>query len=83
MGFDEDGDGIGDTELPHQGVDNFPLTDRVIGETKSDSDESPFFLPFYFTILIIVLIIVIIVLKRRKAKGEPSDEDQGILLREL
>jgi parallel beta-helix repeat protein len=29
-GFDEDGDGVGDTNLPHQGVDKYPLTDREL-----------------------------------------------------
>lgn len=65
-GIDEDGDGVGDTGLPHQNVDDFPLTDN-----KS--------IIFVLRPIILILILVIGILcfviymqKRRKSKMESS-----------
>ena len=44
-GKDLDGDGIGDTELPHQGVDNYPLIDPwepIPGDLNSDDQVDIF-----------------------------------------
>jgi parallel beta-helix repeat protein len=78
-GFDTNEDGVGDTKIPHYGVDLYPLTDRK----GTNTDDSFSFLLIYFTILIITSIIVIIVLWRRKSKGDSSDGIEGTPLREL
>jgi parallel beta-helix repeat protein len=88
-GVDNDGDGVGDTELPHLGVDYFPLTNnRVAGseeeeEEDPDSDDSMLFLLVYFTFLTLTFIIIILILKKRKSKGDSEGGVEGIRPREL
>jgi parallel beta-helix repeat protein len=72
-GFDNDGDGVGDTDLPHQEVDNFPLTSRE----GSDFDETLVLLMIYFVVVIITLIVVLYIFIKRKGKGESSNKDDG------
>ncbi len=61
-GFDTDGDGVGDTKLPHHGVDYYPLTDR-----QGSAHLDWLFLGVVFiTILNITVILVIFILKKRK-----------------
>ena len=79
FGFDNNGDGIGDTKLPHHGVDHFPLTYRE----GSQVDDTPLFLTIYLANLIILVIIVVWVLKKRKSKGDSSGGVEGIPPREM
>jgi parallel beta-helix repeat protein len=67
-GIDEDGDGVGDTELPHQNVDDFPLTDN-----KSIIIVLRPIIQIIILILIIgILWFVIYMQKRRKSEKESS-----------
>jgi hypothetical protein len=78
-GFDNDGDGVGDTDLPNLGVDNFPLTSRE----GSDFDETLVFLSIYFAVLIITIIVVIYIYIRRRSKGDSEGGIEGVRPREL
>jgi parallel beta-helix repeat protein len=78
-GFDNNGDGVGETDLPHLGVDNFPITSRE----GSDFDEALAFLIIYFVVLIITLIVVIYVYTKRKKKGDSEGGIEGVRPREL
>jgi hypothetical protein len=75
-GVDNNGDGIGDTDLPHQGVDYYPLM-----EPDVDENEISLFSESWFQGLIILLVIVIIValallMKRRRKKELLSEVEQ-------
>lgn len=79
-GVDEDGDGVGDTELPHRNVDNFPLT-----------DNKSIILTLRPVILIIILFLVIFFIgfaiymrKKRKSLKESlkTESDNNSVLDE-
>jgi parallel beta-helix repeat protein len=72
-GFDEDGDGVGDTKLPHRDVDDYPLTDKRGSRDDSDLME---------LLLIISLILIIIVIAalfswafRKEKPGIPQPKE--------
>jgi parallel beta-helix repeat protein len=77
-GVDNDGDGVGDTNLPHLGVDNYPLTEPAdipdYGKVDPDKDDSIFFQRLYIGLLFLFLIIIFIVFKllARKKKQDKS-----------
>jgi parallel beta-helix repeat protein len=82
LGLDNNGDGVGDTDLPHLGLDNFPLTDLNRKE-RSDNNGPIVFLIFYFVVLIITIIIVVYIYLKRKPKGGSEGGMEGIMPREL
>ncbi|UCE36966.1 MAG: right-handed parallel beta-helix repeat-containing protein [Thermoplasmata archaeon] len=73
-GVDKDGDGVGDTKLPHQGVDHYPLTDRR--ESKEDFIFSELWLVFLF-ILLIIIICALFTWKMSKKKPEMGPPFEG------
>jgi parallel beta-helix repeat protein len=70
-GLDNDGDGVGDTDLPQTSREG------------SDFDETLVFLIIYFVVLFITLIIVIYFYKKRKSKGDSEGGIEGVRPREL
>jgi parallel beta-helix repeat protein len=90
-GYDTDGDGVGDTDLPHQGVDYFPLTKNVGDPPEEDSVFGEFSLPFDPLVLLTAVLSVIFVIvifdiyfrvkrivrspKENKSQGKQPDEE--------
>ena len=58
-GYDTDGDGVGDTHLPHLGVDYFPLTKNVGNPPKEDSGNGGFSIPFDPMVLLTMVLVVV------------------------
>ncbi|UCG70233.1 MAG: right-handed parallel beta-helix repeat-containing protein [Thermoplasmata archaeon] len=71
-GFDEDGDGVGDTGLPHHGVDYHPLTNR---QGTSDTEILQPILIIMIGLSIIILLILL-TKKTKPTKKEPSKKLQ-------
>jgi hypothetical protein len=86
QGRDNTGDGIGDTHLPHQGVDYHPLMepakpgdyiepDFFDDEEISEPDDT---VPCVLSILLILIIIMILVFLLRKIqKGYTKEKDDS------
>jgi len=75
------GDGVGDTNLPHQGVDYYPLMESVDIEDFNEEEDEEFhlFSEVWFIVLILLTIITVVVilafmlLKKRKPSEISSD----------
>ncbi len=91
QGRDNTGDGIGDTNLPHQGVDYHPLMepaqpgdyiepDFVEEEDISEPDDTAACIlsMILFLIIITILILILTRLERRIKKEEVDNEDENI-----
>ena len=61
---------MGDTDLPHQGVDYYPLTD------KRGTTDSEILQPILIIMigLIIIIILALLVRKTKPTKKPPSEE---------
>jgi nitrous oxidase accessory protein len=70
-GFDEDGDGVGDTNLPHQGVDQYPLTEREYYLIHYLTD--PCFI--LFLVILINSIIILFMIRKKKPKKWPNNKE--------
>jgi parallel beta-helix repeat protein len=78
-GSDENDDGVGDTDLPHEGVDYHPLITQVYFQENGDSDSSFELFLFFITPIIILISIILIVPLRKKKKAKtksPEAENQ-------
>jgi parallel beta-helix repeat protein len=87
-GRDNTGDGIGDTNLPHQGVDHHPLmepaqpgdyieSDFSEDETISDPDDAvPCFLSVLLLLIIIIILLIIIGKLRRRATKDTDESKE-------
>jgi parallel beta-helix repeat protein len=73
-GIDSDDDGIGDTKIPHQGVDHYPLTDRR--EDKEDSFVPWILLLLWLAVITIIVILSQVIKKRKPPKSPPESESQ-------
>jgi hypothetical protein len=65
---DEDDDGVGETKLPHQEVDWFPLTNR-----KKDILSDPLLFVFMIPLFLVAALILYTFLGRKKTKKEEKD----------
>jgi parallel beta-helix repeat protein len=84
-GRDNTGDGIGDTNLPYQGVDHHPLMEPAKPgdyiepvfvdeeEIATPDDQVPCILS---VILFLIIIVVLILILRRMGKRKEKEEDQ-------
>jgi parallel beta-helix repeat protein len=72
-GVDEDDDGVGETKLPHQGVDRFPLTNR-----KKDILSDPLLLVFILPLIVLSLIIIYSLVRRGKSKKDDQELKEKI-----
>lgn len=60
VGSDENEDGVGDTFLPHQGVDNYPLMKPLDLDSDSNEKESQILDESWFIILMIAVVLIIV-----------------------
>jgi parallel beta-helix repeat protein len=75
-GIDWDGDGVGDTKLPHQYVDNHPLMNPADSGIK---DSFPLiYLIFFMALLVLVILsfIIIVQFKRKKKRAKIQNKDR-------
>jgi parallel beta-helix repeat protein len=85
QGIDADGNGVGDTDLPHQRVDYYPLMEPVdfedynkVKEEKESSIVEEIWFTNFLMILIILLItiLVLVFVMRKSGKGSSDSDDQ-------
>jgi parallel beta-helix repeat protein len=71
-GKDTDGDGVGDTDLPHQGVDHYPLVEPL--DTKDDEGDGSIFSEKWFQVgIVMLLFIMVIIMALLRFKSKPSE----------
>jgi len=79
-GIDNNDDGIGDTELPHQGVDYYPLMkpggSRAIKEKDTILSDLITILLIFISVIIIVRIITLPRRKKKSIKKIPKNENE-------
>lgn len=82
-GSDDDGDGVGDTDLPHQDVDYYPSMKLFEVEEKAGDEITINEKDFIFseklligliTLLILIIAIILTLQKRKTAKTPPETE---------
>jgi parallel beta-helix repeat protein len=74
-GIDKNGDGVGDTNLPYHGVDEYPLTEANIEKDDKDGTDPIELDPGQIGIML-VLVIVVVILFVWALKKEKSDEEK-------
>ncbi len=70
-GKDMDGDGVGDTDLPHQDVDYYPLL--IPSDTIDDEDDSIFSQKWFRVGIVMLLFLMVIIMALVRFRKKPSD----------
>jgi hypothetical protein len=75
-GIDTNGDGVGDTLLPHLDVDYHPLTESNIVEKEKDAIPSElwFLLSILFLVIIMVILLISVAIIKKRIKKRPDGE---------
>ena len=75
-GIDTNGDGVGDTDLPHHTVDYYPLTEPNTIPVEEYSILSDLWTMGFFIVLLILIVVILVLVRRilKVPKQPPEDE---------